>query len=109
MGYSRKRQRFLINQGYAYKVVNRLPGLDKAQLAFSTLDAQMQLLQQVISASDADAEEEEIKEELGEKFMRKESSMANLSGAHAVSYAQKGKVRFSSTAERHPLFKRFRK
>ena len=28
MSYSRKRQRFLVNQGYAYKVVTKLTGID---------------------------------------------------------------------------------
>ncbi|CAD6185872.1 unnamed protein product [Caenorhabditis auriculariae] len=36
MGYSRKRQRFLVNQGYAYKVVNRLPGMEKEDLKLGT-------------------------------------------------------------------------
>lgn len=29
MGYSRKRQRFLVNQGYSYKVITKLPGIDE--------------------------------------------------------------------------------
>ncbi len=29
MGYSRKRQRFLVNQGYSYKVIINLPGMEK--------------------------------------------------------------------------------
>ena len=29
MSFSRKRQRFLVNQGYAYKVVTKLAGSDK--------------------------------------------------------------------------------
>lgn len=28
MGYSRKRSRFLVNQGYAYKVITKLAGMD---------------------------------------------------------------------------------
>lgn len=28
MSYSRKRQRFLINQGYSYKVITKLSGID---------------------------------------------------------------------------------
>ncbi|VDK22381.1 unnamed protein product [Anisakis simplex] len=63
MSYSRKRQRFLVNQGYAYKVVNRLPGMEKEELSLSTKEAQLNLLHQVLAASDADAEEEDVKEE----------------------------------------------
>ncbi|KAK6041604.1 phage tail component protein, partial [Cooperia oncophora] len=78
MGYSRKRQRFLVNQGYAYKVVNRLPGMEKEDLKLGTKEAQLQLLQQVLAASDADAEEEDVKEEMADgtiKVSRRDSTM----------------------------------
>lgn len=32
MSYSRKRQRFLINQGYAYKVITRLAGMEEVRI-----------------------------------------------------------------------------
>ncbi|XGW17748.1 hypothetical protein V3C99_002385 [Haemonchus contortus] len=108
MGYSRKRQRFLVNQGYAYKVVNRLPGMEKEDLKLGTKEAQLQLLQQVLAASDADAEEEDVKEEMADgtiKVSRRDSTMASVSGGSSVSYANKTK---QSLVERHPLFKRFR-
>jgi len=31
MNYSRKRQRFLVNQGYAYKVITKLAGMDEVR------------------------------------------------------------------------------
>ena len=31
MHYSRKRQRFLVNQGYSYKVVTKLMGMDEVR------------------------------------------------------------------------------
>jgi DNA excision repair protein ERCC-3 len=34
MGYSRKRSRFLVNQGYAYKVITKLAGMDEVNLIF---------------------------------------------------------------------------
>ena len=37
--------------------------MEKENLKLGTKDAQLQLLQQVLNASDADAEEEEVKEE----------------------------------------------
>ena len=73
-----------MNQGYAYKVVNRFPGMEKEDLKygskvgrfeyfrisvlagkrkFKLQDEQLQLLQKVLAASDADAEEEDVKEE----------------------------------------------
>lgn len=61
MNYSRKRQRFLVNQGYAYKVITKLAGMEEEQdMMYKTREEQGQLLQQVLSASDMDAEEERI-------------------------------------------------
>ncbi|CAJ0928554.1 unnamed protein product, partial [Mesorhabditis belari] len=107
MGYSRKRQRFLINQGYAYRVVNKLPGMETEQLALSTKDAQRQLLQQVLATSDADADEEDVKEENVDgsyKPLRREISMSAMSGGLAGSAPARNK----SKGNEHPLFKKFR-
>uniref|UniRef100_A0A915Q360 General transcription and DNA repair factor IIH helicase/translocase subunit XPB n=1 Tax=Setaria digitata TaxID=48799 RepID=A0A915Q360_9BILA len=111
MSYSRKRQRFLVNQGYAYKVVNRLPGMENETLKLATKESQLQLLQQVLAASDADAEEEDIKEESVDgsretKAMRKEGSFSSFSGSNSISYTQK--IRTVKDEDRHPLFRRFR-
>lgn len=32
MNYSRKRQRFLVNQGYSYKVITKLAGMDEVKI-----------------------------------------------------------------------------
>jgi len=34
MHYSTKRQRFLVNQGYSYKVVTKLAGIEEVCLVF---------------------------------------------------------------------------
>lgn len=48
MNYSRKRQRFLVNQGYSYKVITKLAGMeDEPDLFYKTREDQGQLLQQV--------------------------------------------------------------
>lgn len=61
MNYSRKRQRFLVNQGYAYKVITKLAGIDEEpDMMYKTHEEQSQLLQQVLLASDTDADEERI-------------------------------------------------
>nr|CAG4638268.1 EOG090X01LU [Cyclestheria hislopi] len=36
MSFSRKRQRFLVNQGYSYKVITRLAGMEEADLFYKT-------------------------------------------------------------------------
>jgi len=114
MSYSRRRQRFLVNQGYSYKVVTKLAGMEEETLYYSTKQDQLELLQQVLAASDADAEEEDARDEFGDgaksdgKFIRREGSMSSLSGVHNVLYANSERKKASSAAERHPLFKRFR-
>ena len=46
--FARKRQRFLMDQGYAYKVITRLPGLDEdAALHYSSKEEQLGLLHAV--------------------------------------------------------------
>ncbi|KAI6209221.1 General transcription and DNA repair factor IIH helicase subunit XPB [Aphelenchoides besseyi] len=107
MAYSRKRQSFLVNQGYAYKVVNRIPAMEKeTNIKMSTPSEQAQLLQQVIQASDRDLEEEETKDdELGPrdaKISRKEGSLNAFSGAGTTSYQIKSK---KGNGEKHPLFR----
>lgn len=50
MNYSRKRQRFLVNQGYSYKVITKLAGMEKEPgLLYKSREEQGQLLQQVCS------------------------------------------------------------
>ena len=62
MAYSQKRQSFLVNQGYAYKIINKIPAMDSEPgLSLGTPDEQARLLQQVLQASDKDLEEEESK------------------------------------------------
>merc|ERR1719216_46181 len=47
MSFSRKRQRFLVNQGYAYKVVTNLAGSEKdKELHYENREQQVTLLHQ---------------------------------------------------------------
>ena len=42
MAFSRKRQRFLVNQGYAYKVVTKLTGIeDEPDMMYNTHEEQV--------------------------------------------------------------------
>ena len=64
MYFSTKRQQFLIQQGYAFKVVTDLIGDgDKAQLKFSTREAQVELLEKVLRLGEAEAGEEVLPED----------------------------------------------
>lgn len=110
MSFSRKRQRFLVNQGYSYKVITRLSGMeDDPDLYFKTKEEQAQMLQQVLRASDTEADEERVPGEIGGKtgpFGRRIGTMASMSGADDTVYMEY--KRSSSNLPKHPLFKKFR-
>ncbi|KAK7861741.1 hypothetical protein R5R35_014373 [Gryllus longicercus] len=110
MSYSRKRQRFLVNQGYSYKVITKLAGMEEEpDLQYKTREEQAQLLQQVLAASDMDADEERIPGEgprSGPMVHRRVGHMSSLSGADDAVYLEYRKSAHSGV--KHPLFKKFR-
>lgn len=113
MAFARKRQRFLVNQGYSYKVITTLKGMDEEELFFKTKQEQQDLLQVVLQANDTDAEEERIAgvdsgmRPTSSGFTRKAGNMSSISGADDNVYMEyKSKAK---TDHKHPLFKRFRK
>ncbi|XP_041057539.1 general transcription and DNA repair factor IIH helicase subunit XPB isoform X2 [Carcharodon carcharias] len=111
MAYSAKRQRFLVDQGYSFKVITKLAGMDEEDLAFATKDEQQQLLQKVLAASDLDAEEEVVQGEFGSKsgqVSRRFGTMSSISGADDTVYLEYHRSK-SFGKNIHPLFKRFRK
>lgn len=106
--FSRKRQRFLVNQGYSYKVITHLAGMDTdMDLLYKTKEEQGKMLQQVLSAADIDAEEERVPGEIGGRsapFGRRTGTMASMSGADDNVYMESRRTGGS----KHPLFKKFR-
>ncbi|XP_058696067.1 general transcription and DNA repair factor IIH helicase subunit XPB [Poecile atricapillus] len=114
MAYSTKRQRFLVDQGYSFKVITKLAGMEEEELSFSTKEEQQQLLQKVLQASDLDAEEEVVAGEYGSKsaqVSRRTGTMSSMSGADDTVYMEyhSSRSKASSNKHIHPLFKRFRK
>ncbi|XP_068102175.1 general transcription and DNA repair factor IIH helicase/translocase subunit XPB [Hyperolius riggenbachi] len=115
MAYSTKRQRFLVDQGYSFKVITKLAGMEEEDLAFSTKEEQQQLLQKVLAASDLDAEEEVVAGEYGTKssthMARRVGTMSSMSGADDTVYMEYHAPRNKGASGKHvhPLFKRFRK
>ncbi|KFP29139.1 TFIIH basal transcription factor complex helicase XPB subunit, partial [Colius striatus] len=114
MAYSTKRQRFLVDQGYSFKVITKLAGMEEEELSFSTKEEQQQLLQKVLQASDLDAEEEVVAGEYGSKsaqVSRRTGTMSSMSGADDTVYMEYHTSRSKASANKHihPLFKRFRK
>ncbi|CAG5097082.1 Oidioi.mRNA.OKI2018_I69.XSR.g14925.t1.cds [Oikopleura dioica] len=97
MAYSTKRQRFLVNQGYAFKIITELPGLkEDMSLSFSTREEQQVLLQRVLAANDADADEEAMPSEFqsnlsGNKksnVVRRAGGFGQMSGADSRHYTE---------------------
>ncbi|XP_026499134.1 general transcription and DNA repair factor IIH helicase subunit XPB [Vanessa tameamea] len=106
MAYSRKRQRFLVNQGYSYKVITELKGMDQEpDLFYGTREEQGMLLQQVLAASETDCEEEREGALAGGGARRAGGSLASLAGADDALYLEH---RRSGQHNKHPLFKKFR-
>lgn len=65
MYYSSKRQAFLVDQGYAFKVITNLKGMSSLpQLMYQTHNDRMQLLQDVLLQSESAADVEDIKDDL---------------------------------------------
>ncbi|KAJ6647282.1 General transcription and DNA repair factor IIH helicase subunit XPB [Pseudolycoriella hygida] len=109
MNYARKRQRFLVNQGYSYKVITHLSGLDSDNdLLYKTREEQGHLLQQVLAASDIDCEDEKVPGEGGvvrPGGSKRTGGISSMSGGDdAVYYEFKRK----NAHNVHPLFKKFR-
>ncbi|KMY98856.1 general transcription and DNA repair factor IIH helicase subunit XPB [Drosophila simulans] len=112
MSYSRKRQRFLVNQGYSYKVITHLKGMDTdSDLMYGTQEEQGQLLQLVLSASDLDCEDEKLPGEPGYRpsgsggTVRRVGGLSSMSGGDDAIYYEHRKKNVGSV---HPLFKKFR-
>ncbi|EDW80044.1 uncharacterized protein Dwil_GK12273 [Drosophila willistoni] len=111
MSYSRKRQRFLVNQGYSYKVITHLKGIDtEPDLLYGTQEEQGQLLQLVLSASDMDCEDEKMPGEPGYRAggggtTKRTGAISSMSGGDDAVYYE---YRRKNTGSVHPLFKKFR-
>ncbi|KAH8234721.1 hypothetical protein KR032_002304 [Drosophila birchii] len=111
MSYSRKRQRFLVNQGYSYKVITHLKGMDTdTNLMYGTQEEQGQLLQLVLSASDLDCEDEKLPGEPGYRpsgsgTTKRAGGISSMSGGDDAIYYEHRRKNIGSV---HPLFKKFR-
>ncbi|KAM7252541.1 hypothetical protein ACFE04_024424 [Oxalis oulophora] len=117
MYYSTKRQQFLIDQGYSFKVITSLPPPDSgSDLSFSTRDEQLGLLAKVLNAGDDAVGLEQLEEDADDialfKARRSMGSMSAMSGANGMLYMEyskhggKGKSKPKDPAKRHHLFKK---
>ncbi|KAG4391575.1 hypothetical protein AAZX31_05G195600 [Glycine max] len=121
MYYSTKRQQFLIDQGYSFKVITSLPPPDEGpNLSYHRLEDQLALLGKVLSAGDDQVGLEQLDEDADEIALqsarRSQGSMSAMSGAKGMVYMEystgrnKGQGQIKSKpkdpAKRHFLFKR---
>jgi len=127
MFYSTKRQQFLIDQGYAFKVITHLDGLDNLpNLVYKTKDEQIELISSVLLANESEADlGSDIRADEGDlagtvtskdfgdpsKFpttYRTTGSITALSGGQYMSYAEQSKSANKKLAReiapRHKLF-----
>ena len=98
MFYSTKRQQFLVDQGYAFKVITNLVPDGQDELLYSTQRDQLDLLREVLTdATSAEAQAEDAREAAevekdsggaavygGGGVSRKRASMSELSGIAAL-------------------------
>ncbi|XP_027340321.1 general transcription and DNA repair factor IIH helicase subunit XPB1 isoform X2 [Abrus precatorius] len=121
MYYSTKRQQFLIDQGYSFKVITSLPPSDEGpRLSYYHLEDQLALLGKVLSAGDDAVGLEQLEEDADEIALhsarRSQASMSAMSGAKGMVYMEystgrnKGQAQIKSKpkdpSKRHFLFKR---
>ncbi|KAK2984557.1 hypothetical protein RJ640_018935 [Escallonia rubra] len=121
MYYSTKRQQFLIDQGYSFKVITSLPPADSnADLNYSTLDEQLDLLKKVKMAGDEAVGLEQLEEDTDDialqKARRSVGSMSAMSGANGMVYMEYNtgrnkhfgqmKSKPKDPTKRHHLFKK---
>ncbi|CAI8619469.1 unnamed protein product [Vicia faba] len=119
MYYSTKRQQFLIDQGYSFKVITSLPPSDEgSRLNYHHLEDQLALLGKVLNAGDDAVGLEQLEEDSDELALksarRSQGSMSAMSGAKGMVYMEysngrKGqmiKSKPKDPAKRHHLFKR---
>ncbi|KAL9329952.1 hypothetical protein ACSQ67_004955 [Phaseolus vulgaris] len=120
MYYSTKRQQFLIDQGYSFKVITSLPPSDEGpSLNYYHLEDQLALLGKVLSAGDDAVGLEQLEEDADEIALnnarRSHGSMSAMSGAKGMLYMEYGtgrkgqgqiKSKPKDPAKRHFLFKR---
>jgi len=81
MFYSSKRQAFLVDQGYAFKVITHLQGIEQLKgLAFTTAQERRELLQDVMLQNEVSADIEKVDDDL---FSARQNVRGGVSGGGA--------------------------
>ncbi|KAL8819110.1 MAG: hypothetical protein Q9223_002381 [Gallowayella weberi] len=124
MYYSSKRQAFLVDQGYAFKVITHLQGIEQLPgLAYASPAERRELLQEVMLQNETSAEVEKIDDDLfgsrssgtrgsngivSKKGTKRSAGMlSDLSGGQDMAYIEYNKSRNKELKGKHnPLFKK---
>lgn len=104
MYYSSKRQQFLIDQGYSFKVITHLNGVESfPDKAFPTLEEQLSLLQQIAVYDEDDVNDEPEMDDFEKQTVKSGGTLSSLSGVGEMAYIEHNRqVGFNKL--RHPLF-----
>lgn len=120
MYYSTKRQAFLVDQGYAFKVITHLSGMEQLpDLAYASARERRELLQQVLLKNE-DAAGVEVGDDEDTNFMpksgrpkaeassasRSAGSLAGLAGGEDMAYIEYSKNKNKELREHHPLIQK---
>lgn len=120
MYYSTKRQAFLVDQGYAFKVITHLSGMEQLpDLAYASSRERRELLQQVLLKNE-DAAGVEVGDDEDTNFMpksgrpknesssasRSAGSLAGLAGGEDMAYIEYSKNKNKELREHHPLIQK---
>jgi DNA excision repair protein ERCC-3 len=125
MYYSTKRQQFLVDQGYAFKVITNLVPDGQTELLYSSQRDQLELLREVLTAASSAevaaedaAETEEVRTATGagagpaggSAVSRKRTSISALSGGDTLSYGEVNRAgKAAQQQQRHGVFKQIDK
>ncbi|MCJ1441067.1 MAG: transcription factor TFIIH complex ERCC-3 subunit [Stictis urceolatum] len=122
MFYSSKRQAFLVDQGYSFKVITHLSGIESLQgLAYASSLERRELLQEVMLQNETSADIEAIDDDLfssksgrlraGAKGARRTAgTLSELSGGRDMAYIEYNKSRNKELKSKNgPLFKKMAK
>lgn len=116
MYYSTKRQQFLIDQGYAFRVIMNLIGQDQMpNLVYASKSEQIELLQSVLIAHEnaADLGTDVTADDFGmpgaPRAQRMSGSLNALSGAQHMSYVERNRSMNKTLGSDQPRHRAFQK
>jgi len=105
MYYSTKRQQFLIDQGYSFKVISELP-IAGEQLEYGTKEEQIKLLAEVVAQKEEVGEEEKLTDnDLDELFRSAGPAKRTSGGGRSLSGGSNALYSEFKSKEKHSLFR----